>query len=203
MIVVIFVLNFAISWFNAWGCGKTWVETRANGGLPHFLNWCGAIMSASGFTWCYLVLASLVGGTIPFEHTVNGATVHAPYLSAQQMQAFADLGYLVVILPILGSGLAITLHSWGVMWRTRTFGSTATSAWNTFAMGENIYSAVSAVPNATRGLNSFFSDDDEGGSIILLLVAVCVLGGVLTTRAILRSTMRSTAFSRSLSYEQH
>jgi hypothetical protein len=199
MLIFVFVLNAVISWVNAWGCGKSWAETRANGGLPHFMNWCGAIMSAAGFTWCYLVLLSFAGGTIPFDHTVAGKTVHEPLLTVREMDAFANLGYLVIIAPILGSGIAITIKSWRDMWRERTFGATARSAWNTFAMGENIYSATSAVPDAIDGISSFFSsDDDEGWGWVIGLVVLAVLGGVFTTRTIIRTTMKRAIADRAL-----
>jgi hypothetical protein len=35
---------------------------------------------------------------------------------------------------------------------------------------------------------------------VVLLVAVAVIGGCLTTRAIIRSTARATAFNRRLQY---
>lgn len=201
MIVLIWIINFLISWFNAWGCGKTWAETRINGGFPHFMNWCGAIMSASGFTWCYMVIMGFLGATIPFEHEINGKMVVEPYLSGEMLTAFADLGYIVVIFPILGSGIAILVHSWGVAWRERTIGNIGVAGWNTFAMGSNIYDAVTFLPGAFSRSSSFFKDsENKGKTLIFVLVLVSLVAGILTTRWILLSTMKKTVEDRRLKY---
>jgi hypothetical protein len=200
MIVLIWVLNFAISWLNAWGCGKTWTESKHAGGVPHLLNWCGAIMSAAGFTWCYLVILGGVGTMIPIEGD-DGVTT--PLLSGASAQAFADLGYLLVVFPILGSGLALTVHSWGVFWRERNFSSGAVAGWNSFAQVYNTMSALEYVPQASRGLSSFFGDTDtkdKAKALVLVLVALAAIGGILTTRSILLSTARATAMNRGFRY---
>lgn len=194
MLLLIWILNFAISWLNAWGCGKTWNETKHNGGIPHFMNWMGAIMSASGFTWCYMVIAAFAGSVIPFEQD-DGTS--APLLTAVQVQAFCDLGYLMIIVPIIGSGLAITIHSWGVFYRRRSLGDGAVAGWNTFAQIYNIASAFQHVPQASKGVLGFFGDSDEKGKgLVLLLAVLAVAGGILTTSMIIRGTARRTAFNR-------
>lgn len=194
MILLIWILNFAISWLNAWGCGKTWNETKHNGGIAHFMNWMGAIMSASGFTWCYMVIAALAGSVIPIEQD-DGTS--APLLTAVQLQAFCDLGYMIVIFPIIGSGLAITIHTWGVFYRRRTLANGAAAGWNTFAQIYNIASAFQHVPQASKGAWSFFGDSDEKGKgLVLLLAILAVTGGILTTSMIIRGTAKRTAFNR-------
>src|SRR5262245_51930238 len=204
MIILIWLLNFVISWVNAWGCGKTWTESKHAGGMPHFINWAAAIMSASGFTWCYLVILGGVGSVIPYETADDGTTTML--LSGAAAQAFADLGYILVVFPIIGSGLALTVHSWGVFWRERNFVNGATAGWNTFAQVYNTVSALENVPRAARGVGDFFASDDDDAAdrlklLVLLLVAIAAIGGCLTTRAILQSTARGTAFARRLRYE--
>lgn len=201
MILLVWVLNFAISWFNAWGCGKTWTESKHAGGFAHLMNWMGAIMAAAGFTWCYLVIIGFFGTVIPIEQD-NGTT--AALLTPVQLQAFADLGYMVIIFPILGSGLAITIHAWGVAWRRRSFGTGAIAAYDTFAMVYNISSAIDYMPGATGRLGDFFfgkdSKDDEGKSLVLLLVLLALAGGILTTYAIITRTAKATARNRAWEY---
>lgn len=199
MIFLVWILNFGISWLNAWGCGKTWNETKANGGMPHFMNWMGAIMSASGFTWCYMVVAALLGTVIPIKG--DDGQYHA-LLTPEMLKAFCDLGYLAIILPILGSGLAITIHSWGVFWRRRNFSSGATAGWNTFAQVYNFYGAARHIPEAGLGVKDFFGgkDSDKSKLIVILLVVGSIIGGILTTRAIIRSVAKNTAFNRGVFY---
>lgn len=198
MIVLLWLLNFVISFFNAWGCGKSWTETKHFGGISHFMNWMGATMSASGFTWCYTILACLLGGNI--THTVDGRAV--PYLSAAQIAAVAQAGYLLVIFPVIGSGIAITVHSWMAFKRRRTLANGALAGYNTFADVYNIYEASRAVPSATRGLGKFFGgdSDDKGKLLVLAIVVAAALAGVLTTYTIITTVARSTARDRALQY---
>lgn len=199
MIVLIWLLNFVISWLNAWGCGKSWTETKHLGGMAHFMNWMGAIMSAAGFTWCYTILACFVGSQ--FTHEVDGQMV--PYLTSIEVTAVAEAGYLVVIGPILGSGLAITVHSWVTFLRKRSLANAAVTGYNTFAQLYNMYEATQVIPSVTSHLSKFFkSDDNNSKNLVLMIVLGAVLGGILTTYAIISSVARHTAFERSLRYKE-
>ena len=143
--------------------------------------WMGAIMSASGFTWCYVLLEALIA-------------YHFNKLGLKHIQSMLSLGYLVVILPILGSGLAITIDSWAYFWRKRTFGSGAIAGYNSFAQLYNTYQAISAIPDAFSSVTNMFKDDDDNKTaLVLVLVVVALAGGVLTTSLIIRATARSHA----------
>lgn len=186
-------LNFLISGLNAWGCGKSWNETKNAGGFSHFMNWMGAIMAACGFTWCYMVILGFVCSSIPIEQEDG---THEMLLSGEALQAFCELGYIVIIGPILGSGLAITVHSWVIAWRRRSFGDMAVAGWNTYAQASNTLSAVSNVPSFSSHLSSFFKGDgDKRGVIVIALVAIAAFGGILTTWWIISATAASTARS--------
>lgn len=195
MLLVVWLLNFAISWFNAWSCGRSWDGSKAAGGLAHLMTWCGAIMSASGFTWCYTLLLAYVGQIIPIDQ--DDGTV-AALVSAEQAKLIAELGYLVIIGPIIGSGLVITVQSWMHFLKRKTIANGGITAWNTFAMGNNLYSAYQTVPGVWGSAKKLFSgDDDNKSTIVLLVVLLAVLGGVFTTRSIISSTrnkVRGEAF---------
>lgn len=186
MILILFglmALNFAISWFNAWSVGKTWAETKEVGGWPHIVNWSAAIMSASGFTWVYLAILALLAesfGWLPMEY----------------VEGMLNLGYLIIILPVLGSGITLTVHSWAVAWRNRNFASVGVAGWNTFAQGYNTVRAISAVPNAFSGVLKIFGKARGKNALAMIMVALVIFalcGGVLTTVAIVRSTMAKHA----------
>lgn len=178
-------LNFAISWFNAWSVGKTWAETSYHGGWPHIVNWSAAIMSASGFTWVYLALLALAAGAFGI-------------LDLTYVEAMLNLGYLIIILPVLGSGITLTVHSWTVAWRNRSFGSIGVAGWNTFAQIYNTARAVTLIPDALGKVIKAFSGgkkskDSIQGLIAVLLIIISIGGGIMTTYAIVASTMRSHA----------
>ena len=194
MIWLFYILNLAISAFNAWSVGKSWVEAKAAGGMARLMSWSGAIMSACGFTWCYMVLVAQVGVRIPGHY----------HLPEPWANGIMQLGYLVIILPIIGSGMAITVQSWMVFWRQRTFANGATMAWNTFAGVSNIYSAMRGIPEALSGLGQLFrggsrAEKDEGGNrnlvflVVVGAVILCLAGGILTTTVIVRSVARTHA----------
>lgn len=193
MIGLLWVLNFVISIFNAWGCGHTWDQTKqSDTGIPHFLNWCGAVMSACGFTWCYTILLAFVASVTP--HTLEDGSV-TTWLSPEGFQATLEMGYMIVTLPILGSGLVITLESWAYAWRRRTLGSGGIAAYNTFAQVHNAYSAVQTIPGVFSHLSKFFSSSsgkkDGQGTIVIVLAIAALLSGVLTTVAIITATRNS------------
>ncbi|TSC81745.1 MAG: hypothetical protein G01um101420_850 [Parcubacteria group bacterium Gr01-1014_20] len=188
LIVLIMALNFAISWFNAWAVGKAWVETKAVGGWPRFMAWMGGIMSACGFTWVYLFILALLAQAFG-------------RLGPEEINGMLSLGYLVIILPIIGSGLAITIDSWAHFWRRKSFGSGAVAGYNTFAQTYNTYQAIKTVPKAFEAVGGLFkgkgSRDGKGAAavFILILVVLAICGGTLTTIAIVRATARNHAGS--------
>jgi hypothetical protein len=207
MIIFYWLFTFVLSWLNAWGVGKTWTETKATGGPQHFMSWMGATMAAVGFTWCYTILLGFVGTQIPIENEETG--ISAPLLNEQDVSVLLDLAYVIIIFPLIGSGMAITTHSWGVFWRRRSLSSGVTAGWNTYAQLSNFYSAMDHLPGAFDNISDHFgssgsssSSDDHKGTILLVLVVAAVAGGVLTTVAIIRSTARATAFERLNRYDR-
>lgn len=193
MILLIFILNFIISGFNAWGCGRTWNETKYMGGFPHLMNWCAAIMACSGFTWCYLIIIGLIGSMYPTEDGV--------LLEQKTLEAFFNLGYLVIIAPVIGSGLFITIQSWVSLWRHRTFAHGAETAWNTFAEVYNISTAFRNIPDASGSVGDFFDSDSGKEGLILLLLLFAVCGGILTTVLIIKNTAKSVMYNKRFEYE--
>lgn len=186
MLAFVFVLNLLISAWNAHAVGWSWVEAKAAGGWMRILAWSGAIMSACGFTWCYLVIATLVAQA-------------TEYLKPDDALMVFKLGYLVIILPVLGSGLAIWAESVATAWRERTLRSVGFAGYNTFAQFYNTYQAMKAVPEIFGDVTEFFSNSssDEAraniAKVVLMMAALAVLGGIITTASIIRLSARSSA----------
>lgn len=198
MLVLILILNFVISWFNAWAVGKSWPETKHVGGFAHFLNWMGAVMSACGFTSVYVVLAAL---GIQYFH----------WLPDKYVSGILSLGYLIIIIPVLGSGLALTVNSWMHFWRNKNLGSGAVAGWNTFAQIKNTIDAMSAIPQALSGVFDMFKSDtdrdEEAPAALLVMLAIIVVvvavaGGILTTSTILRRSARAHMRQLEIDFEE-
>ena len=183
LFALVWVLNFAISVWNAYAVGKVWVEARLAGGWHRFMCWTGAVMSACGFTWCYLSFLALTAH-------------HFGWLTDDQVLAALNLGYLLLLPFLLFGGYAITLDSWAQAFRRGGFLNYGAAAWNTYASIHNTYSAWRNLGGAFASLGDFLGgsrksgrgrDGDGGGVIVvLLLVAFALLAGVLTTAAIIR-----------------
>ena len=185
LIAFVVLLNFGISFWNARAVGLMWVETKQIGGFTRFMTWMGWIMSASGFTWCYLVIL-LFGAYYGQPAFIKPGQ---PMLITQEnlMQGFS-LGYLIILPGILFSGLMIWVDSLVQAWRRRDATSIGIAAWNTFAQVHNTYSAIQGVPQAMKAVGGLFAGKgDARGKVLLLiiaLVAAAVVSGVLTTMAI-------------------
>jgi hypothetical protein len=180
---LVWVVNFAISVWNAYAVGKVWVEARVAGGWHRVMCWVGAVMSACGFTWCYLVFLALTAH-------------HFGRLADDQVRAALDLGYVLLLPFVLFGGYAITLDSWAQAFRRGGFLNYGLAAWNTYASVHNTYSAWRNLGGAFSSLGDFFGggrrrERDRGGDgggvvVVLLLVAFALLAGVLTTAVIIR-----------------
>jgi len=184
LFALVWVLNFAISVWNAYAVGKVWVEARHAGGWHRFMCWMGAIMSACGFSWCYLSFLVLTARY--FE-----------WITEEQTMACLNLGYILLIPFILFAGYAITLDSWVQAYRRGGFLNYGAAAWNTYASIHNTYSAWQNLGGAFTSLGNFFGggrkgsrdrdgDGPSGILIVILLVALALLGGVITTAVIIR-----------------
>ena len=192
LVVFLFVLNFAISWFNAWAVGRSWLESKAAGGFVHLVTWCGAVMSASGFTWCYSILLALGAANLPYKGHM--------LLPPRYAMAVLELGYLVVILPVIGSGIGILISSWQNFMRSRSLFHGGVAGYNTFANVYNIYNASRAVPMVLKDIVGLLGKGDKDKNwLAILLVALAALGGAVTTFAIVRASARAKAYK--VSYE--
>lgn len=193
MIWLIYFLNLGISVLNAWSCGRSWNETKRAGGFAHFMNWMGATMAACGFTWCLLVLTTQVGIHIPGKY----------HLPANYANGTMALGYLVLIVPIIGSGLAITIQSWAYFWKERNFKNGAVAGWNTFAQVYNVVEAARGIPMALQIVGELFNPktiaEDDGiktyaVKVVIGLVVFSLVGGILTTVWIISATAKGVAY---------
>src|SRR5580658_7603469 len=148
LFALVWVLNFGISVWNAYAVGKVWVEAAHENGWHRFMCWMGAIMSASGFTWCYLSFLAL--------------TAHYfQWITEDQVRAALELGYVLLVPFILFSGYSITLDSWAQAYRRGGFLNYGAAAWNTYASIHNTFSAWRNMSGAFTGLGNFFKGRDR------------------------------------------
>jgi hypothetical protein len=176
MLFVLLAVNLGISWLNCYVLGGMWAESRALGGFSRVLAWCGATQSAIGFS-------SVIGVAVGFVLHSMG------YLPAKVATGAASLWYLLIIIPALGTGLVLTIHSWIVAYRERSLLNMGTAAWNTYAQLQNMYGAIDGIGEALGGVGKLFDGEDSDGAPVLLailLVAIALGGGVILTALLIR-----------------
>jgi hypothetical protein len=171
--VIIWFVNLGISIWNAVAVGRAWVETEHAGGFQRLVAWAGAVMSAIGFTWCYLTVLSVIGAGLG-------------WLSSDTANAILSLGYIITVIGAISAGVVILLDSWAAAYRRHTLGNIGVAGYNTFAELYNGYNAVSGLPAAFKSVVSTFTgkDRDESmssGGVVLGLVLFVLFGGVMTT----------------------
>ena len=99
MLFLVLGLNLVISFLNARNVGRIWAESKAVGGWVRLLAWCGAIQSAAGFTFVYAVVVGYIA-------------VSTGYLPAAMLGVMMNLICIMLIVPLIGSGIFITIQSW-------------------------------------------------------------------------------------------
>ncbi len=186
LIAFIWVLNFGISWWNGYAVGKCWAEARAVGGYMRFMTWIGAIMSAAGFTWCYLILEAAIGAGTGL-------------LSVSAVTFMLSLGYVILVPVILFASYAITFDSWARAIREGGILNYGVAAYNSYATYHNTVSAINGFGQALgavgEGLGKIASADDEGKGIpvvIGIVLTIIAFGlGILTTVLIIKKSAAS------------
>lgn len=163
------LLNLAISMWNAYAAGRIWREVS---GFMKLVAWSALVMSACGFLE---VLAIVLGFIAISMHWIN----------QHGFDALLSLTYLLIIVPVLGAGLIITIHSWIEAYKRRDFGSIVVAGYNTAADAYNIYEAADGgISGAFKSVSESFSSDDEDDSVaqvvvlLILLVAMALASGL-------------------------
>ena len=187
MIVFLILWNFLISVLNCWFVGKTWAESKVIGGWFRFVTWCAAIMGTCGFVWCNTLvigwLASTHAGLLPLKYQLNDT----------YLELLFNIGYMLVIVPILGSGMGIWLDSVKKAYMRRDGLSIGVASYNTFAQGYNTYEAAKFVPTVLEKIGKTLKSTDSVKTKLMLLTVYTVLAlsvglGVATAWYIIHTT---------------
>ena len=151
-----------------------------------------AIVSTCGFTSCYFVAIGLVATLFePFNQVVR------PLFVLRHL-----LIYILLVVPAVGSAVAITVDWITTAVRRRDLESAGVAAWVAYDRAYDMSRVGRSLPDPLGDLSDFFSgrnfvsdgegdeDDDKRVLAILaiLLAIVLTLAGVLTTSIIIRHT---------------
>ena len=190
LIILVWLLNFGLSVWNAYATGLAWVEAKHAGGWPRITAWAGAAMSAAGFSWCYLLILSY-------------AAYGLEWLDLEHVALALRMGYVLLVPAVLAAGMVITLDSWARTYRRRTLANIGRAAWNTYAQIHNTFHAVRDFDTAFGSVLDKFggsssSDDSDKKNpvaVFLLVFALTIfalLSGILTTAVIINRVAGNT-----------
>lgn len=177
-LLIILLLNVAVSFANAASCGRAWEESKALGGWLRAVVWCAAVNSAIGFS-----------SVVMFPLTLIAQVMFPDVLKAEDVKVIFSLWYLTIVFPMLGTGLTIMIESWNAAYRDRSIGNLSRAVYNTFAQGHNTMSAVNGFHPALESVGKMFSGKgDARGKLVLLAFVVVTLSlcaGIILTATII------------------
>lgn len=192
IVILILIVNFGISWFNAWSVGRYWSESKHMGTWIRVQVVSGYVLSIIGFTWVYLfLLAALMSVLGPHIKGIQE-------LNYQVLVEFMmNLGYIILVPILIVSGMSATIQSWINFWKNKNLSNGAVMAWNTYAQINNTVRFARTAPSALKSiLNIAFGGKGKKKSdtqiiilgIVLLIFALA--GGYFTASAILKKADR-------------
>lgn len=192
ILVAVLTLNVLISIWNCYAVGSAWKDTMAMGGwFNKIVLKSAVIQSGVGFSMPILIILAFIAQVFLTSGEEPALT---PEEGREMMEFIFSLWYVAVIIPILGSGLAIWAHSLRVAYRRRDFGSIATAGWNSFAQIHNTISAIDNLGGALGNVGELFSKGLSGDSGVktktlilgLLLVLVSLVAGFMIAFGLVR-----------------
>jgi hypothetical protein len=191
LIGLMWALNLVISIANAYFCGRALPFAKLNGGWLKVLVYSGITMSTCGFAWCLLIPVALGCHFVPPAFGYEA-------MPMEYVKFMLQVGYIVIIGPVLVSGLFITIDSWIQAVRNPGLLTGGTAVYNTWAMVHNATEAMTAVPKALSEIGEVLSKtssgDDKGwGGYALLLVGLCLVSAFLLTWWIVSKSAKASA----------
>lgn len=190
VLFIFLIVNSVISFLNAYGAGAMYSEAKVIGGWTRVVNISALIMAVCGWSWVILTIETII-------------VVTTGYLEPVEAEAMFNLGYLFLIVPIIGSGFALWAHSLIRAFKTRSLGDIGVAGWNTFAQVHNVYTAAKHAPGAIQSVMNAFGKSKEGRKLlaIILLVIIALGGGILITIAIARWADKNHAIDVTAAWE--
>lgn len=164
-IILLMLLNVAISTWNCFAVGASWKDVMTLGGRLERWTIYGAIVhSTVGFSFPILLALAYFGTPLFFE------AEQVP----QVMESIFALWWVLVIVPVVGFGFIIWAQSVQTAIRRRDPASIGIAAWNTFAQVSN---TISMIGNMGQMLDiTFKAMKDAKQAIFIVLVAAISLG---------------------------
>lgn len=183
--IFLLVLSYGISFYNSWAVGQVWLEAKEAGGPILAYAWCGRIMAICGYTQMHVVV-------LGFAAYLLGK------ISIDTLNAVFGLGYLLIVFPIIGIGIIMTMQAWAAWWRHRTFGNLGVAAYDSAATIYNIRNAFDGVPWALKALDKVLNSKGKKDQTawLLAIVVTAVVGGIIIDHKVVKASAESAGQKR-------
>lgn len=201
LILLVMLLNFGISWWNAHVVGMYWSERDQLPGGIRAVMWSAAVMSVCGFFSVYAIIITVGMAELHLFEAIARVVFKVNFEPADVQSLVQDIlnaAYLMLVFPVLGFGIVIWVHSMIRAFADRSFGSIAIATYNTGAMIHNTVSAARHVPSAAGSLGKSFKlklGKDSGLALAYVVLfalplAISLGGAIATTMVIMRASDR-------------
>jgi len=163
-IALYLLFTLLISILNAFWAGSVWLEMKVMGWAGKLLVYSVAVMSLCGFMWFNLICETFLVEAAR-AHNLHGKYVNWVYsLPPHYTDYLYSLGYLIIILPIIGAGIVMTVWSWVAFSRRRSWSTGAGAFYNSGATLYNIWGSIRVIPQALSNVGSMFSGSGSSSS---------------------------------------
>jgi hypothetical protein len=190
------IFTLFISTINALTVGSVWRFKGKLSGWMQFIVWSGRIMAVIGFFMVILIVVVWVMYQFSLFEILAQALFNVELTHAAVgllMESIFNLSYLLIIFPVIGLGLGITVHSWITAFREKSLLSGGLALYNTGATVYNIVNAVRFVPKVSKALYESIGKTKVSGipvwmwfALVALPLTISLGGAILITNWIMK-----------------
>lgn len=180
-LILILVLNVAISWWNCYVVGSAWKDAKVFGSrFDMALLYSAAFQSVAGFS--VPILLALTWVVTAWMGSGNDPSLTQSEIK-QVWEGVFSLWYVGMIIPIVGTGMIIWVHSVKVAYEQRDLASIGVAGYNTIAQISNTVSMFNNLGPAMDGVGSLFKGNSKNTLplLVIMLVIVALLSSLLLT----------------------
>lgn len=189
------IFTLFISTINALTVGSVWRFKSKLSGWLQFIVWSGRIMAVIGFFMVLLIGVVLVMYKLAlFEFIALFIfNIHLTHAAVGLLvESIFNLSYLLVVFPVIGLGIGITIHSWINAFREKSFLSGGIAVYNTGATAYNIFNAIRFVPQLFKAFYESIGKAKVSGipvwmwlALVALPITISLGGAIMITNWIM------------------
>ena len=161
-IFLVFLINPVIAYFNAKNVGECWTEVAQSSLWEKSILISALVQSVIGFSMPSLGILLIVG-------------YFTKFLTLNEIYLGIDLFWISAIIPLVGSGLIITIQSVKNAIKEKSLSSGLVAAWNVGATVENFIDLFYNFGSVLKDIGKRSDDENDVGVMMIVILVVCAL----------------------------